>query len=104
MNATCMKILSDMPMTEHHRQQIRRCRTELVKSMIPEEVIGELQSKGVLTERNVQKITRAEGMDAQNEALLDILQRKPDSAFEHMCTALGETGQRHVASLLRKRK
>ena len=93
-----------MLMTEHHKRQLIQWRTELVSNMVPDKVIGQLQSKRVLDERDVQTINGAVGMNVKNETLVDILYRKPDSAFEHFQTALDKTGQGHVASLLRKRK
>ena len=103
-NATCMKILSDMLMTEHHKQQLIQCRRQLVNNMVPGKVIGQLYSLRVLDEEDVQTINDAGTMNATNETLLDILYRKPDSAFEHFLTALDKSRQGHVARLLRKRK
>ena len=69
-------------MTEYHMGQLAYHRVNLVQNMMATEVINILQGQKVLTPTEADHIRQASGNDAQNEALLDCLLRKPDSAFE----------------------
>ena len=86
-------------MTENHREKLETKRPEFVQNMNPREVIDQLRSHEVLTPGNADEISRAGGIDAQNEIFLHCLPRKPDSTYETFCDALQKTGQRHVKEL-----
>ena len=97
-------MFSETLMTDYHKDQLTCHRVTLVQNMIAMEVINALHVRKVLTAREADQICNASGLYAQNEALLDCLIRKPDSAFEEFRNALVETQQGHVARLLRKRR
>lgn len=87
-------------MTKENKERIRSQRGDLVDNMIPEGLLTPLQTKGVLDQRDVDKIQTENTEDGKNEKILDIIKRKPNSAYLKFIDALNETGQSHVAGLL----
>ena len=90
-----------MLMTDEHKQLLNRNRDKLVKNIDPDELITTLQSRNVLTSRDVGRIKEKSQTETQVEKLLDIISRKPDSAFEQLVLALEDTDQSHIAEILR---
>ena len=89
-----------------HKQRIERYRTEFVENMLPDEVINRLRSEFVLRPSEADKLEKKgtqNGVNKENEALLDLIIRKGEKAFIEFRKALKETGQRHLYSLLKKR-
>ncbi|ELU00167.1 hypothetical protein CAPTEDRAFT_220800 [Capitella teleta] len=93
----------DVLMTRAHKQHLSQHRDSLVENMYPDDVLNRLQSRKVLTARDVTRIKEKGGIDSQNETLLDVLLRKPDRAFEELVSSLRETDQDHVANIISPR-
>lgn len=88
------------PMTDVHKTRINRCYKDLVDNMNVDVVVDSLRSAGVLTLREDDERCRSRGTAMQARALLNILQRKSDAAFDKFVVALDSTGQAHLANLL----
>ena len=91
-------------MRKKHRRKIEGSRKDLVQTMLPDEVITNLRSKFVLQPNEADELDtlgRREGKNKKIGALLDLIMRKDDKAFKELYKALKETGQKHVADLLR---
>ena len=103
----CDKVIltatDDDLMTQEHKQLLRSNRKKLVENMIPYDVLNELMSKKVLSSGNVTSIKEKGNINAMNEFLLEILERRPDRAFQEFVNALRSNGYHHVANLLEKR-
>ena len=91
-----------MVMSGDNKRRLERHRPELVENLIPAEVINHLRADEVLTPREADGISRAGGVYAQNEALLNTLLRKPNGVFDIFLQSMKNTGQQHLAQLLRQ--
>jgi flagellar biosynthesis GTPase FlhF len=62
-----------------------------------------LRDEGVLTKEQIEEINQPMKTRLQSiEALLDILEERPDDDFEKFCKCLDKTNQIHIAELLRQ--
>jgi soluble cytochrome b562 len=62
-----------------------------------------LRDEGVLTKEQIDEINHPMKTRLQSiEALLDILEERPDDDFEKFCKCLDKTNQPHIAELLRQ--
>lgn len=86
-------------MKEKYKKILTLKRPELVEEIDPESgLINHLESKKVLTRRQAVAICRNPDPFRKNEALLDILYKRPDEDFDKFCDALTECNQSHVVS------
>ena len=90
------------PMAEEHNDVILTHLVHLVRSMDPEgDLLCQLRSRGVLDDREIDRIRNQRSADEMNEVLLtEILPLKSDLAFEGLADALRASDQPHVANLL----
>src|SRR5688572_20891466 len=90
------------PMTEEHHDVILTQLVHLVRSMDPEgDLLCQLRSRGVLDDREIDRMRNQRSADEMNEVLLtEVLPLKSDSAFQDLVDALRASDQPHVANLL----
>jgi len=86
-------------MTDEHKDNLINNRKELVANIHMHYIINYLESKKLVLSRDVQKIKDKIG-DEQAEYFLDILRKRPDSAYYTFITLLRNTDQEHVANIL----
>ena len=94
------KELGAVPMTEIHQKQLRTATFKLTKYMDPESVMCFLGSMDILTNDEREKIKKNNTTNDQVKQLIDLLQRKSESAFFTLMKALRETGQPHVLTII----
>ena len=86
-------------MTKEHKDTLLRYRDEIVENIRMDVIMKDLELSKTLSRRDVQEIKAKIG-DQQAECFLDILYKRPDSAYETFITLLRNTNQEHVANLL----
>lgn len=74
----------------------------LVEKIEPDELINQLYSKAVITERQHRALTHFQNPDAKSELLIEILRRSSRRNYQLVIECLNLTGQPHVAELLKK--
>ncbi|MBN3325089.1 CLCN1 protein, partial [Atractosteus spatula] len=94
---------SQCGMLPYHREALRRCSVALCKDLVIDELVQHLLSDSILTESMAESIMADKTSFQRNRALLSLLPKRGPQAFESFCTALRETEQQHLESLLRDR-
>lgn len=87
-------------MTDVHMQRINTCYKALVVTMAVYPVLNYLYDVGCLTQWEIDEIRHLSERSKMARALLDILLRKSDRAFNMFVKALQSTAQGHLAHLL----
>ena len=87
-------------MTAEHQASLRKNTVNLVSNMTPQPLIEHLYSSGALSSEEMETVKAESTLSNKNRALLDILRRKPDSAFRKLKEALVETEQDFIANML----
>uniref|UniRef100_W5MP74 Caspase-2 n=1 Tax=Lepisosteus oculatus TaxID=7918 RepID=W5MP74_LEPOC len=90
-------------MLPYHREALRRCSVALCKDLVIDELVQHLLSDSILTESMAESIMADKTSFQRNRALLSLLPKRGPQAFESFCTALRETEQQHLESMLRDR-
>jgi len=91
-----------IPMTETHEKILKTKLAVLTKTMILDDIVDELISRGILTFDEKHQIYRNDASYRQQvERFIELLMRKPDSAFDELIEGLCNTGQSHVANELK---
>jgi len=86
-------------MTDEHKDNLIRNRKKIVDNIHMDYIINDLEGNKLVLRRDVQKIKDKIG-DEQAEHFLDILRKRPDSAYYTFITLLRNTDQVHVANIL----
>lgn len=87
-------------MTDIHKERITKCYETLVTNMTVTRVVDHLRTKLLLDMSDADEILHSGVREQQVRTILDILLRKPDSAFDQLVGALRSTGQPHLANPL----
>ena len=72
----------------------------LINDMDTESILQSLQSETVITNDEAKRIEELVP-SKRNEAIIDVVIRKPNSAFYQFKDALNDTNQKHLANLLK---
>ena len=89
-------------MTVENKLIIKQKRRELVKNIIPIDVVAKLKQKQIIDDTEAHKVRSHKEMSHQVDSLLKILVTKKNSAFASFIQILYETDQHHVARLLQE--
>ena len=91
----------DMVMSDGHYGTLKSKKAKLCQFLDPENgLLDEMESNLVVSDSDVQRIRLFSGYDDKARELVEIIMRKPDSAFKALTDALNKTGQRHVTYIL----
>ena len=86
-----------MPMTSEHRKALLLSEELLVDKM---RISDDLLDKLSLCRRRRQAIEQAATREQQVKTLIDVVSRRPDSAFDELLDALRDTNQHEVAAVI----
>ena len=89
-------------MSFDNKWKIRQKRRELVRNIIPRDLIVKLRDKEIIDDTEMQSIQSHPEMSEQVDSLLTILVTKKNSSFRIFIQALHETFQSHVAYILQE--
>ena len=87
-------------MTDRHKDNLLQNKRQIVDNICMNDILIDLESSRTLTRRDVQDIKACRTGYEQAEWFLDILSKKPDSAYNNFITVLRSTDQEHIANLL----
>jgi len=94
----CSRTFSEwIPMTSDHRKSLLSSEEWLVDKMI---VSDDFLDKLSLCRRRRQAIEQAATQEQQVKTLLNIVSRRPDSAFTQLLSVLNDTNQHEVAAII----
>lgn len=91
---------AEIMMTDFHLQRINVCYQDLVNKMVVDRVMLCLVSADIINIHEYEDIFQLGGMAKKAGALLDILARRSDQAFDTLVNALQSTDQSHLADML----
>ena len=87
-------------MTTAHKECLSNNKERLEIFMDTDAMVTVLRSRNVITSYDKQIIKSQGDKKTCNAKLLEILTRKPDSAYHYFVDGLETSGQRHIAGLL----
>jgi len=91
----------EVPMSDAHYDLISKNRIKLREFINPKDrLIDHLISSGAFTETDRSAVLSITQLDEMTDETLNILLRKPDSAFDKFMSALNETEQCHVTYMI----
>ncbi|KAM4703300.1 caspase-2 isoform 2-T2 [Rhinophrynus dorsalis] len=88
-------------MQRGHKDALIKLRVILATEMVPEELVEHLMSKKILTPIMQESIKTELSDYKKNITLLNLLPKRGPRAFSAFCDSLQETGQEHLAELLK---
>ena len=88
-------------MTLEHSKLLRKNLTNLERCMNPETVVTILYSQFKITTQDKADVLAEVAQFRKSRKLLEIVERSDDSVYDALIEALEETGQPHLANLLR---
>ena len=103
-NRCCIFLVSTKgeQMSTDNKWKIRQKRRELVKYIIPRDLVIKLKEKEIIDETEMRSIQSHLEMGDQVDSLLKILVTKQNSSFPIFVQSLHETFQSHIANLLQE--
>ncbi|XP_067833970.1 caspase-2-like, partial [Heptranchias perlo] len=90
-------------MRKHHQETLRWHHVILAKQLVPGELLQHLLAQEIITEEMLELIESKCGTFLKNVELLKLLPKRGPRAFDTFCTALIDTKQEHLVSLLQPR-
>ena len=85
------------PLSVCYRQSLKDKRADVVRSIIPGDLMSTLISKGVFTSHDQQRVEARITDDEKVEMMLDLIARKSQAAFDGFIDTLQECNHVHVA-------
>lgn len=90
-------------MSNFHKKVINRALPEVVQTMVTDGVMNYLIADDIFGTDELEKVHRVGGTNNRNQYVLVQIQRKPDSAYNCLLSALKRDGQVHVVTIIKEK-
>ena len=94
------RLTENTPMSDEHKEHIRKCYVTLIASTSPDVTINQLYGMHVITDKEKETCQAMLTSQDKVQKLLDCIVKKSDRAYRKLVEALTFTGQGHLAKAI----